>query len=272
LLFRSGGGVAPGSASAASVLRASAAALSRDGDSLALPPGEYLYTRTALWWRYFDLPRPYVVRSIYQSWVARNGSGRGTERVLSVNGRPVGRHVLPHAKSTDLALPPSRRPFVLAPGVSLSYVDLRRLPADPTRLSHLVRSLANRGARPYVHLGLAPAATWRSIFTFDILRGLAAAPAPVAVRATVYRALAMTPGIHLSGQATDTVGRRGTLLTATLGAFRFTLLLDPSTGQLLETSRILLHRSAQASGWRPGLINRATYLTVHVVRSTRAHP
>lgn len=270
LLLSSGGGVAPQSASAASVLRASAAALSRGGTSLALGRGEYLNTRTIVWWRYFDQPRPYVVVSVDERWMARDGSGREVDRVLSVDRRPPARHGPPHAKSWGGSLPPSASPFALAPGVSVSYIELRRLPADPTKLSQAVTRLADRGARRYVDLGLAPAATWRAIFTFDILRALAAAPAPVSVRAAVYQVLARTPGIRVSGPATDAAGRRGTLLTATLGAFRFTLLLDHSTGQLLETSRVLLRRSTQAPGWRPGLINRATYLAAGVVGSTHA--
>ena len=56
-----------------------------------------------------------------------------------------------------------------------------------------------------------------------------------------------------------------------LDPFRFELIIDP-TGRLLQSSRTLLHRSRLASGWQPGLVNRATYQSVAVVRSTRSRP
>jgi hypothetical protein len=270
LLLDSGGGVAPQRASAASVLRASATALHR-AVSLELKPGEYLYTRIAVWQRPVGAPESYLVRSIDETWLARDGSVRGVERMRGVEGRPGGHEAPPSVKSHHVALRRSSHPFQLTPGVSLSYSELRRLPSDLEQLSAKVSRLADRQARHYAYLGLASASTWRAVLTFDILRGLAASPARIGVRASVYRVLAHTPGIRLVGPATDSVGRYGDLLTATLGAFRYTLLIDPATGQLLETSRTLLHRSTQAPGWRPGLVNRATYLAVGVVRSTDQH-
>jgi DNA-directed RNA polymerase specialized sigma24 family protein len=50
------------------------------------------------------------------------------------------------------------------------------------------------------------------------------------------------------------------------------MIINPTTGQLLQTSRTLLHRSsAYVDGKQPpGLINRATYLAMTIVSSTHA--
>jgi hypothetical protein len=53
---------------------------------------------------------------------------------------------------------------------------------------------------------------------------------------------------------------------------RLAMILDPQTGELLQTSRTLLHRSRAYLDGRqpPGLINRATYLASGTVTSTSA--
>ena len=55
-------------------------------------------------------------------------------------------------------------------------------------------------------------------------------------------------------------------------AVRLEMILDPATGDLLQTSRTLLHRSRLFLDGKqpPGLINRATFLASGIVTSTRA--
>ena len=154
--------------------------------------------------------------------------------------------------------------------VQLSYAQLRRLPAEPARLAAVVGQLADRAARRYG--GSSPGANRHSTLVLSILRGIAYSPAPAAVRAAVYSVLATTPGIRLLGRGRDALGRSGMVLTDTLGAFRFERIIDPANGRRLQWSRTLLHRSSQAPGWRPGLINRATYEAIAVVPSTRVRP
>jgi hypothetical protein len=50
-----------------------------------------------------------------------------------------------------------------------------------------------------------------------------------------------------------------------LGDARFVLIVDPDTGTLLETQRILLRASDQFPGMMPGLISRATFFQSDVV-------
>jgi len=136
----------PQSATAASVLRASAGALDRLGGSRALGPDDYLYTRTAEWWLYVGYgPHPYMVRSIQEAWLARDGRGRSRYDVVGLSGVDANRS-LPFARSSDARLPRHARPFIIStlpsPGILLSYAQLRRLPTDPTRLEDALNRLA----------------------------------------------------------------------------------------------------------------------------------
>ena len=84
-----GGAAAPSRASAAAVLNASARALEKSGSSLSLARGQYFYVREAVWFRYaWPGTRPLIVRSVYEDWVASNGSGRERVHVTRVIGRP----------------------------------------------------------------------------------------------------------------------------------------------------------------------------------------
>lgn len=266
----SGGELAPQPASAASVLRTSAGALQVSGDSLALAPGNFLYTKTATWFRYPQLaPRPIVVRSINEQWIARDGTGRERDRVVSRSRGRGGRG--DPTRSTDYRLRATARPFLIspAPWISLSYTQLRRLPANPAGLRAAVERIAAQH-----HLDkLLPSSQSQALVKFAFLGGLAQTPAPPKVRAALYRVLASTPGIGLVGSRTDSVGRTGIALAVTLaGAIRLELIIDPSTGDLLQTSRTLLHRSSLMEGQPAGLVNRDTFLVSAVVKSTSHGP
>jgi hypothetical protein len=271
LALSSGGALQPQPATAAGVLRASADALQRTGAAFVLGRGDYFYSRVATWFRYAGAGRrTYVVRSVDEQWMARNGSGRERRRVLSHSRGPRGAG--DPTRSADERLRAAKRPFVLstlpAPGIALSYTQLRRLPAGADRLSAELDRIeaAHRMAQ------LFPSRQWQTALMFGVLRGLAQAPAPSGVRAALYRALASTPGIRLLGRRVDSVGRTGTGVAVRLGALTLTLIIDQATGELLQTSRTLTHRSHQMPGQPPGLVNRATFLVSAVVGSTDARP
>jgi hypothetical protein len=268
LVLDSGGGLAPPAASAARVLRASAAALQRAGDPRALAPGDrdYLYTRRLIWWRYTERAHPYVVRTVDQSWVARDGSGREDTRTVGARGP---------GRASDVRLPASRHPFALgldAFGPHVSYAQLRALASDPRALAATVHAIAEKVAQGSPLTREFGAGRFRAALVFEVARALAQAPATAAVRAGVYRLLADTPGVRLLGSTTDSAGRHGTAIAARLGAFEFTIVLDPATGELLQSSRTVLYRSAQTADAPVGLMNRATYLRSAVVASTTAAP
>jgi hypothetical protein len=270
LALRSGGAVAPQPATAASVLTASANALDRLGGSRALGPGDYFYTRTAEWWRYVGYgPHPYVVRSIQEAWLARDGRGRSRYAVAGLRGVDVNRS-LPFARSSDARLPRHAHPFIIStlpsPGILLSYAQLRRLPTDPTRLQDAL----NRLAASYRVNRLYPQPAYRAAIRWAILRGLAEAPTSAALRAALYRVLAATPGIRLLGRTRDSIGRYGMAVAVAVQDVQLEMIIDPTTGELLQTSRTLLHRSRLYPGQTPGLNYRVTFLASGVVTSTRA--
>jgi hypothetical protein len=260
LLLASRGSVSPPPASAASVLRASASALERTAPALTLAARTYLYTRTLNWWRNFDAPNNAVVLSVSETWTERNGAGRTRSRVLKPS-RSSRRF------SYDERLRASAHPYALDNYVQVTYSELQHLPADPGRLAAVVGRLADRDARGY---GGSPPRGWHTTLVFGILHKIAVSPAPSAVRAAVYRAMARTPRIRLIGTGRDALGRAGKVFVDTVGPFRLELIIDPATGRLLQWSRSLLHRSAQVAGWRPGLINRTTYEAIGVVPSTHS--
>jgi hypothetical protein len=270
LALRSGGAVAPQPATAASVLKASADALDRVGGPRALGPHDYFYTRTAEWWLYVGYgPHPYAVGSIQEEWLARNGRGRSRYEVAGLSGVDVNRS-LPFTRSSDARLLRHARPFIIStlpsPGILLSYAQLRRLPTDPARLGDAL----NRLAASYHVNRLFPQPAYHAAIRWAMLRALAEAPTSAALRAALYRVLAATPGIRLLGRTRDSIGRHGVAVAVEVQDVRLEMIIDPTTGELLQTSRTLLHRSRLYPGQVPGLNYRVTFLASGVVTSTRA--
>jgi hypothetical protein len=269
------GGLAPQGASAKGVLNASAGAIDQRGPSLSLAHGGYFYSRSLTWFRYaWAGTRQSTVSGVSEEWVARNGSGRQRFGVLMVTGRPAtGLGAAGHSSDTSLRAYETPFPLSLAVanrGIGLSYSQLRALPADPRGLTQRVDGLVARELRDYHRVR----GTWRrqleAVLRFDALRGIAESPSPPQVRAAVYRALALTPGIRLLGRRSDSGGRVGMAVMVRVGAVELVLIIDPTTGALLQSSRRLLHRSNQMAGWPAGLVNRTTYLASGIVRSTHA--
>jgi hypothetical protein len=272
LLLRSGGPIAPQRATAAGVLRASAAALERLGGPRAIGPGEYFYTRTLEWWRYSEFgPHPYVVRSVQEAWVARDGHGRSYYDVVGLSGAGVNPS-LPLARSSEARRSGSPRPFILSPvptpGILVSYAELRSLPTNPRGLSAAIDALA---ARHHVE-ALFAQRDIRTAIRFEIVSALAEAPTSAALRSALYQVLAATPGIRLLGPARDSIGREGMAVTDRVGDIEFEVIIDPATGELLQASRTLLHRSRLYFDGKqpPGLIDRATFLAEGIVASTHS--
>ena len=141
----------------------------------------------------------------------------------------------------------------------------RRLPTDPARLEAAIDDLVKRNRVEQ----LIPQRDIRTAIRFEILRGLAEAPTSAPLRAALYRVLAATPGIRLLGSRRDSIGRHGTAVAVTVGDVELELIIDPATGELLQTSRTLHRSTLYFDGEQPpGLINRATYLASGIVAST----
>ena len=156
--------------------------------------------------------------------------------------------------------------------MNLSYEQLRHLPTDLPALARFIDRTANHALRTSPAARGVDPAQLKAALVFAIVRSLAEEPATAGVRAALYRLLAGQPGIRLVGQRTDAVGRTGMEVSAEEWLFRFTMILDPTTGAVLESSRALIRRSPLMPGYPAGLLNRATYLQAGVVRSAHSIP
>ena len=174
------------------------------------------------------------------------------------------------ARSSDAPLPRRSRPFIIStlpsPGILLSYAQLRRLPTDPTGLDAALNRLAAR----YRVNQVFPQPAYRAAIRWAMLRGLAEAPTSAALRATLYRVLAATPGIRLLGRTRDSIGRYGMAVAVDVQNVQLEMIIDPSTGALLQTSRTFLYRSRLDPGQPPGLNYRVTFLASGILKSTHA--
>ncbi|MFI6816536.1 CU044_5270 family protein [Nonomuraea sp. NPDC050328] len=123
---------------------------------------------------------------------------------------------------------PLARPFTVA-GRGLSLAQIQELPADPDRLTAAMSAL----------LPADLAGRTREGVLADALSGLLwSKPAPPAVRAAAYRALAGLPAVRLLGPATDERGRSGMAFAYDLAWPRPAhreLIIDPADGQVLAS-------------------------------------
>lgn len=114
-------------------------------------------------------------------------------------------------------------------GEKLSRADLLAFPTDPRTVYERMRAHIGQG-------GHSPEGQ-----VFDaIATALREQPAPPALRAALYGALALTPGVTLAGTVTDRAGRRGTAVAFTEVGTRTELILDPETSELLGERRVLV--------------------------------
>ncbi|HEY1514907.1 MAG TPA: hypothetical protein VGF91_00730 [Solirubrobacteraceae bacterium] len=97
-------------------------------------------------------------------------------------------------------------------------------------------------------------------------------PAPAALRAALYRTLALVPGIHLVGPTQDSIGRRGVAVAFTHDGLEDELIVDPDTATMLEERSIVSDPAKFPVGLPRGAIaSRTTYLQ-RAVTNTIATP
>lgn len=238
------GAIAPEPAAAAMLRRAATAA-----QAIPFPrDDQFFYTRS----RSTDLvasaaghpdamPTALVTkeRSI---WTSVERPGRLEERIVETQiPNAAERERWRRAGSPLLgASPASFKPVALGPthdyqvgSLRLTRRQILALPTDPHRLYRLL--LAHVGSR-----GSSPEA---EVFT-EIGDALGMTPAPVALRAALYRALALVPDVRLTDRVTDGSGRVGTQVSFTTVGIEYELLFDPDTGRMLDRRGILVSPAA----------------------------
>lgn len=163
------------------------------------PSGRYLYVKSLQVFANRDSPR--------EVWLGRDRPG-----VLRQDGLTE-------------SLPPAQFSF---DGRLVSWSELESLPTDPKALETVLRSsLSNSATDPDVRLVKV------------IAELLAESPARPALRSALWLVLANIPGAGAIDSVVDQVGRAGWALRFSgRGADPVVLVVDPTTGELLETRHL----------------------------------
>ena len=184
-----------------------------------------------------------------QVWIAANGSGllretTGPNTYTSPSDRALCLSMTSQASSAGGTsnLWFAARCFALGP-----TNDMQALSTNPRTLLQQMRRIDGGPpgrAEDFVHVG-------------DFLRGTDASPA---LRAALYRAAALIPGVQLLGLVRDHIGRLGLGVALTNGHVRNELIFDPRTAALL---------GEQSTGKAPGSNSWAVYLRSRLVNRVR---
>jgi hypothetical protein len=200
-----------------------------------------------------------VQRSTTETWVGLDGTVRtrtvpiGTPRFATLADRArylASGVALPRFPGGGDATVQGNDGF--PPGLTLfRYRELVRLPTEPRALYERIhRALAIAQARSQREFQQAIAdakanpqpgrAVWsvgvkgvQGAVELDAIKGLLESPVPAGVRAALYRAAALIPGVRFDGHVRDALGRAGVGVSAGRPGSQFQLIFDPATGALL---------------------------------------
>jgi hypothetical protein len=249
-LFVAGGlkGVAGGSGLSLAVSPAAAAQLSRVAYVAAAQPG-----LSAGQWQY-------VERTSQEH--AANGNSFGAVRVqdwFAVNGVERERVSLAGAVSADHVFTNPSQGYAPTPGVNLA--------TPPSDVKTLLSDIATSTSP---HAGVSPADD--SGWYWDDLANVLLRSTSPQLRSLAFTALKYLPGVTVSANQTDQLGRAGTAfsLTDAGGTNTNTIIVSPSTGEMLESYD---SNAFETNGIPAGaVVNRITYTRQTVVSSDTALP
>jgi hypothetical protein len=149
--------------------------------------------------------------------------------------------------------------FYSSPNIHASE-HLDGLPRDPHQLlNHIYRSTIGQGPSPD-----GEALVWIA----DTLRSGAV---PADLRAAMYGAAAMIPGVTVTEEQANLDGRAGVAIgrLETVNGIRQDLIIDPSTGMLIGERQVLVDGDPE-SGYPPGTTIAWTAVTTSVVAAAPA--
>jgi hypothetical protein len=273
-----GSPVRPQSAAAAVLTQAANAAASEP--AVELGPGEYLYTETELTSEsdYLDLTKTGQIDVVFnetiQKWVAADGSGREIDTYVGPGrfatpasqenwvaaGQPASVLATPAGPNggnlettygpavTQASCPCSTTSGQVEPGQL--PLDVSKLPTDPTDLLRVIEAGktgdSNLDEGPGTPGGVSAMASFGS--AADLLSQPEVGVTP-ALRSALYQVMASLPGVELLGAATDRSGQSGTAIAGpTYMGLRYQLIIDPTSGELLEQEQVIVDPSAESAG------------------------
>jgi hypothetical protein len=294
-------GSSHGPSSAAAAVLTQAAAAAGTEPPVVLESGQFLYTETrtlqsTTWalgnnepsWQ-FDTTQDETI----QTWQAENGSGR---ELLTYNSpakftTPASHQGWVLSGEPSIA-PPTNTPsgqndttFIPSdasgregmPGESPPNDS--SLPTDPDSLRQTIEN-GGPGIPPSVSTNVpdpsTPAGTFET--AAEMLETPATGISP-ALRSALFQVMASVQGVELLGQATDRAGRSGTEIASPMSSYglRYEIIVDHSTGQILQTEDVLVDPSLSPPGDQKYFGDRAgevqgwtDYLGSGIVTSTTA--
>jgi hypothetical protein len=209
--------------SAAQVLLKAAASAERQPDTTGT--GRYQYVETSGWGLVAEVSNRgtsvAVVPTLRQQWIAADGSGRLIQRPQAPQfPNPADRKKWAggYLLGSDHAFGPGGLGPIWQPG-SLS--------TEPSVLRRQLEKGYSGGS--------APLSSVSELYDEQ--------PVSPAVRAAILRMLAAVPGLRYDGTGTDRVGRSGIGISLETSRFRYVLIFDPVTGQLLDSELVVLTKS-----------------------------
>ena len=245
------GRLGPAPANAAEALRQVAAVAARAPAQVPRDDQFYYVKTKALWLSMGASGAARLVEHDREIWLSIDRPGRLIDRIVA--SRPLtpaasGNRALDGPGDIDQSMEPAGHFFVGSE--QLTRAELLAFPADPRTIFDRLRArVGDRGNSPD-----------GQVFT-EIGDALRESPAPAALRAGLYRALALVPGIELVGRVTDRAGRAGVAIAYTEIGIRRELIFDPETSELLAEREVLVDPRPAELDAPPGtVIGDAVYL------------
>lgn len=229
-----GGGPTQAQAAAVRVLRSAAATL--EAHPAALPRrGQFLFVR----WRYVyltpvragaDTPLPIAALGSPKALVRATGwTSWSTTRAGETGGRVLGVS-FPTVAARALWVRLGRPRLGVTPVAAVAITPVSRIPVG--RISLSVRRLISFPANPrtIATRWFAGESAVNVISDIPVIEEL---PLPAKLRAAIYRALTLVPGIAFVGRARTLDGRVGTAIGTPGPVVRSDLIIDPRNGSVL---------------------------------------
>ena len=271
------------SAAAAAVLERAALGASAYANPAS---GRYSYTRAETLYGGTSTDNPpftYFTKSMRETWVAADGSGRVRElpsapiflgerdrRRLLESGdqlsspEPTDRRVRAHYQPVSAAILAADPTTLDLRQLDQLVSAVAQLPTDPDRLEAIIRAYAEKKDPPV-----------ESAMFGEISDLLNSPYASAELRATLYRVLARVDGVNLAGATHDPAGRAGVALNAPVGysdATRQRLVIDPQTGRVLAAETVLTKRVDWVDAEPGTVIQSIVYLNEGWVDSLEERP
>lgn len=243
----------PGATPAAAAALERLARIVAAGPSLVPGPGQYLYVRSVNDYPAFSqggrgqMPCVSAAVDHRQVWIAADGSGLLRESTGPATFTSAADQARCQALShTSESAGAASNLWFAAGCFQLGPTnDMDSLSTDPGTLLAQMRTIdggADTPAEDFVHVG-------------DFLRETDASPA---LRAALYRAAALIPGVELLGTVQDHLGRQGLGVALTTDGVRHELIFNSQTAALM---------GEQSTGSTPGSNSWAVYLDSSLVEN-----